>query len=172
MSLFKSFLTATVPGASFVFNKTFIRIALLVIITVLLGGFGYLKYKDNKQEKQTAAQNAVKVEIQEKVIDDLKNVSNNNAVDTQTAVKSGDLTMTVLLDTNKIKQEDTKKTDDIIKKKQERKKQVDQEFTDSKKSPVDEQVVETKTAQININAMWEAYCLHSGDKTVQCTTNT
>lgn len=172
MSLIRSFIGATVPGASFIFNKTFIRIALVVIITSVLCLMGYLAFKDHQEKKKIAADNAVTVVIQKKEIEDLTAVNNDNAVNTDTVAKSGDLSMTVVLDTTKIKQQDVQKTDKILKKKDDRKKQIDQEFENSQKTEADVKAADLKTAENNINAMWDAYCTHSGDKTTQCAAQT
>ena len=168
MSLIRSFIGATMPGASILFSKTFLRIAIVVIITSVICLFGYMFYKDYKERKETAAKNAVTVVVQEKVIDELKEVNKDNAVNTETISKSGELTMTVVLDTSKIKQDTVKKTDDILKKKEDRKKQINQEFENSQKTQADVKAAELKNAENNINAMWDAYCIHSKDKTTQC----
>lgn len=170
MALIRSFLGATVPGSSFFLNKTFLRIALVVIVTALIGFFGYLKYQDYKKEKATAAANAAKVIVQEQKIEDITKVNNENVKEAETVSKAGDLSMTVVLDTTKIKQEDAKKTTKIIKKKDDRQKEIDKELSQSPKSPADIKAADQKTAENQINAMWDAYCTHSGDKSA-CTAN-
>lgn len=168
MALLRSFIGATVPGASFLFNKTFLRIALVVIITVLLGFFGYLKYQDYREAKAKAAADAIKVVVQEEKIEQITKTNQNNTVDTETVAKSGELSMTTVLDTSKIKQKAEVNTKKIITKKDDRKKQIDEELENSPKSEADVKSAAQKTVENNLNAMWDAYCLHSGDKTTQC----